>query len=388
MKRMSLKHRRCPACGKCRNTVLYVNSKYIVGIGDNQWKHPLYYVICKHCGCIYLNPCPVERDLNKFYSEAMITLPKEAKDIDYNSTAFKIFDRVMCTYMPDVNSVLEIGAGTSELLMYIKQKYDTANLRGVELSKPLVDYTREHYNLNIECIGFNEFKTTYKFDLIILDNVLEHFETPLDTLTKVNNLLADDGKVYIVVPYIMTPKVTIRDQFSAHPTNFMFQNLRLLMYRAGLWIESHRILFGSLVIRARVLNPTDVLPEFDFQGYTDVIKVDIGNILSRQREFNDKLLKTVRKLANSNSKILIYGAGEHTSDLLGRIKFKNLIGLVDGNIMYQGKQMNDYHIYAPSDIHTLNYDYILISSCSAELTIKRELLKLQVPLTKIITLYT
>jgi len=382
---MSVRRKSCPTCGKNGNDKLYSSPNYVTGVGGNQWNMPLYYVICRNCGCIYLNPAPVEHDLNKFYTNAVISPPKKAADLDPETPKFKMFDRLMASHTSGTSSVFEIGAGTGELLMYIKMKYNPNIVRGIELSKPLVKHIKTEYKLNVKCGDFLSYKLRSKFDVIILDNVLEHFDSPLNVLIKVNNMLTDEGKAYIVVPNILRPQLGIRDQFSGHMTNFMPENLRLLMFKAGLWIEAYMRIDGSLLVRGRLLKKSDVLPNISFPNYISTIKRGITRILGRQEARINKVLARVRKLVNHS--IFIYGAGEHTADLLSRVKFNKVMGLIDSNPMYRDKRMYGYVVFSPILLTAVSYDYILISSYASEISIKESLLTLGIPANKIVTMY-
>lgn len=94
--------------------------------------------------------------------------------------------------------VLDIGSSTGLLLqLFLKQGWE---VQGIEPSKsareyatargiPTINSTFEDENLNLE-----------KFDVVVMDHVLEHMSDPNKVLEKVNKLLNKEGTVMVNVP--------------------------------------------------------------------------------------------------------------------------------------------------------------------------------------------
>ena len=79
-----------------------------------------------------------------------------------------------------------------------------------------------------------DYNVKSKYDMIIIDNVLEHFVDPKAVMLKVKGLLARGGRVYIAIPNRFAKRDTIRDIFSGHMTMFSSASLELMLNSVGL----------------------------------------------------------------------------------------------------------------------------------------------------------
>jgi 2-polyprenyl-3-methyl-5-hydroxy-6-metoxy-1,4-benzoquinol methylase len=96
---------------------------------------------------------------------------------------------------PTKKSFLDIGSGTG-LYSYILRK------RGHEIDE-VEPYLQNLYGNNeVFCTRFEDYKTTKKYDCILLIDVLEHIEPNEMTiaLSKLSSLLERDGRLMIKVP--------------------------------------------------------------------------------------------------------------------------------------------------------------------------------------------
>ena len=93
-------------------------------------------------------------------------------------------------------NVLEIGSYYGALGSILK--YKVKNYSGLELSTHGSNYARENFELNI----YNEtiedhLKKNIKYDLIIMADVMEHFNDPFKVLSQINELLNENGKLIL-----------------------------------------------------------------------------------------------------------------------------------------------------------------------------------------------
>jgi SAM-dependent methyltransferase len=98
-------------------------------------------------------------------------------------------------------AILDIGAGTGLFLSAFKdKKWDTS---GVEFSKDAVKFAKKMYGLSIKQGDLMDIKfKEQSFDVVTMNNVLEHLYDPKKTLEKVDVLLKPKGIVVITVPNI------------------------------------------------------------------------------------------------------------------------------------------------------------------------------------------
>ena len=101
--------------------------------------------------------------------------------------------------------VLEIGSFISDLLYFLKKKYN-CKIEGVEPSSKACKFAKEKYNIKIINKTFYRskffgLKTKYKnkFDLIICDDVLSWMDRSiiLETLSSLNWILKENGHIFI-----------------------------------------------------------------------------------------------------------------------------------------------------------------------------------------------
>jgi len=118
----------------------------------------------------------------------------------YFTDRLEIFARYLFS---NQRTILDIGCGSGEFIEFAKKK--KWNVTGIEPSKEAFKKAEEKnitvYNLSLqEFIKIKKEKKLTKFDVILLDNVLEHIPNPKKTLLACKELLSDRGILYIKVP--------------------------------------------------------------------------------------------------------------------------------------------------------------------------------------------
>lgn len=74
---------------------------------------------------------------------------------------------------------------------------------GVEINKKAARHCKEKYNLNVIPQAIEKVKLQdNSYDLIVMNDLIEHVPDPLDTLKKAKKLLKDNGYLFIVTPNI------------------------------------------------------------------------------------------------------------------------------------------------------------------------------------------
>lgn len=82
---------------------------------------------------------------------------------------------------------------------------------GIEIEPNACQYSQS-IGLNVEQISIEEFNTDLKFAVITICDVLEHVEDPTAILKKCQDLLLDNGLLYIQVPNVLGLKIPFGDQ--------------------------------------------------------------------------------------------------------------------------------------------------------------------------------
>lgn len=183
-------------------------------------------VKCCTCGLIYQNPRPTSEELLKYYNEIHSnlnsetpspTLDKHNSGVNHNratvANAYSISRRSFFSgvlrklepLLPPRARVCDFGCGEGMLLEFLRSgelaKTSTYRLFGIEPSRAPAEEARKR--------GFAVFEGTLEnynderqFDLILMNDVLEHLTDPLGTLRAVGKLLSPRGLIFVRVPNI------------------------------------------------------------------------------------------------------------------------------------------------------------------------------------------
>jgi ubiquinone/menaquinone biosynthesis C-methylase UbiE len=117
------------------------------------------------------------------------------------------------------DKVLDIGCGKGGLLNYLSSM-GYSNLYGIDRDTASIVEAKKAVETAIFFVGEAE-KIPFKdssFDLIVLDQVLEHLRWPLNAISEIFRVLKDDGKLVIGVPDV--------DRYDKH---YFFEHYWFLM---------------------------------------------------------------------------------------------------------------------------------------------------------------
>lgn len=189
----------CNICGR-RNLESFLSDV-------SYWEFDIKFLVvrCKNCNLVFLNPRPAKRDIHYFYKSESYW-GKDIKEVENEDDSSKEREAI---YGPiykialkrKSGKILDIGAGIGLFLTKFKEKgWET---EGVEYSRDAVNYASKHNKIMLKSGDFLDFDYEKQyFDLVTLNNSLEHLYNPLETLRKVNKVLKMDGALIITVPNI------------------------------------------------------------------------------------------------------------------------------------------------------------------------------------------
>lgn len=167
-------------------------------------------VRCSVCGHVYANPVPSEEEYNSWYKLDTFWI-KEQQRLGHPT----IFDRIEQDYIiadARVNyiicelgakesvgkTVLDVGCSNGSFVRRAKEK--GFNCEGTELYPEVVSIARNNSKAIIHegelfSITFNK-----KYDVIILNDVLEHCYEPLNVLDLIKDLVSTNGLLVLEIP--------------------------------------------------------------------------------------------------------------------------------------------------------------------------------------------
>ena len=228
---------KCLICNSTSQELMFKNIKDL----EYKTNKPVDYLICKICSLISQYPLPESDLLPNFYPEDYRNyLPvnedlfSALKKIQFKNLASKI-TRYLLTKEA---KILEIGFGNGQLLLGLKE-LGYKNLFGTDFTNrvfpSLMDKGIKLQVSNVEeSFSFNEI-----FDVIIMNNVIEHFLDPVKVLVNCRNNLSKDGKVILITPNSSALEFSIFKNhwagFHAPRHTFLFntRNIKMLGDKLG-----------------------------------------------------------------------------------------------------------------------------------------------------------
>ncbi len=190
----------CPLCGSEKN-------KRLFSFGNKLF--PVNISICQNCGFVFHNPRFSEQGWDNYYrvSYDLYHRPISSdhacrEPIEISPAAVGIIDRLKKQNLDTAENILEVGAGSGEILDSFKT---VTNSRKILLAiEPSAKCKKILNDKGIKIIGnsFDDFSEEFsgKIDLLIMRHTLEHLYYPFSAIKKISRLMRKDGVIYISVP--------------------------------------------------------------------------------------------------------------------------------------------------------------------------------------------
>jgi len=116
-------------------------------------------------------------------------------------------------------------------------------VEGCDLSTSICRRVEKKYALTVHCRPVAEIYGNERFDVVVLNHVLEHVQRPVDFLRDVERLLVPGGLVHIAVPNVACWEAVLRGWTSYEPyhlTYFDAKTFKKTIELAGLSCNSVR----------------------------------------------------------------------------------------------------------------------------------------------------
>jgi 2-polyprenyl-3-methyl-5-hydroxy-6-metoxy-1,4-benzoquinol methylase len=185
----------CPLCQSIANVYASYPGKFL---SCNE------LLQCQNCELIFADKLPSKKELDEYYSTGLyydkVLDPYNTQFLDFSlklsrSRLNLIYSKIKINEKP---RVVDIGAGNARLGIALKECYDEADYDVVE---PDAEVRSKYGNwVNKQFSNISELEIG-NYDLVIMNQVLEHVSDPIVFLGSVNKLLKPEGYVYIDVPY-------------------------------------------------------------------------------------------------------------------------------------------------------------------------------------------
>lgn len=336
---------------------------------------------CKTCGLIQRVPMPTVIDLEAFYSgssEITFDLTSENKyegdtlsdkikkdQFDY---LVKHLDEISITTV--VRNIVEIGTFDGAFLMNAKNA--GFNISGFEPSAHCATASKR-----LGCQLKNEFfsegsKFAITPDVIVALHVLEHVSDPVIFLKNIKTVSASAGNLnpvlFLEVPNVLAFPTNDLAPFSnyEHTFNYSARTLTMVIEQSGFSVHIIDEYRDRPILRciARVNKFVSAAPQIS------TAKQELEFIVSKLKLCSNSLTMLAERVANiitkiaaSNQKILLYGAGIHTARLLDLQPSlgEHVAGVIDSDHAKWGSIVGGFSVISPECLKAMNFP-ILISS--------------------------
>jgi 2-polyprenyl-3-methyl-5-hydroxy-6-metoxy-1,4-benzoquinol methylase len=248
----------------------------IFGLSD--WEYGLDgsfgFDICSQCGVYKLDPMPHLEELKSYYTEDYHGFHTSNKGIItfLYKVIYKLRFSIYKKYLGADGSLLDVGCADAEYFDLLKLELPDALLCGVEFKDEIAEQGRLK-GRNIITGTIEDCPKEKKYDLIIMNNLIEHVIDPILELRKANKLLADGGHIIIE-----TPNVSSWDQM-------VFKQ-----HWGGYHIPRHTYLFSPRSIK-QLANLTGFkIKKMNFLLNTDHWALSVQNYLQSSAGFTTKII--------------------------------------------------------------------------------------------------
>ncbi len=238
----------CDLCNNPRYTILFRRKDLNTSLNGE------YQVVkCNNCGLIYQNPRPTVNSLPFIY-------PSDYDQYTFNTTkgfqkhielyGLKKRFKLISIYKEEGN-LLDIGCSTGDFIEYVSSIAGWTCM-GIEPSTVA-------YNMsNIKKFIYNGYVTDFiqkypdaRFDVVTLWNVIEHLHSPTHELTKIYNLLRENGIIVITTPNVnsfaanLFKKYWIGYELPRHLYIFSEKTLSILLQKVGFRVHKMTNIYGE-----------------------------------------------------------------------------------------------------------------------------------------------
>lgn len=205
-----IKIRACPLCENSTSTSLFrLSLQEIVSVN---WSYqpekfdglefklaPTFDIVrCKNCDFVYSGQLPTNEFLSFVYDE-LINI-SAARRYSYEPKNMALRMRYLSTLLELLNGsskVLDFGCGFGPTLSLL-ENIEGVETVGFETSSARAEELRSWHSNIVEDIY--SLSACDPFDVIILDNVLEHVPEPIKTIEMLGSICAKDAILFVSVP--------------------------------------------------------------------------------------------------------------------------------------------------------------------------------------------
>lgn len=204
---------------------------------------------CVHCGLVYLDPRPAERELTTIYPDRYhaFTFTEERFGLVYKVRRWLEARRLLaeCGEVPKAGAIVDVGCGDGFHLDLLRT-FGTKGwrLEGIDLDARAADAAKAR-GLVVHRGSAEELDLGGdRFHLALLIQTVEHVADPVSLLRAIRRLLVPGGRLLIVTQNTGSLDFALAKRrhwggyhFPRHPNLFDARSLRALAHRTGFAVD-------------------------------------------------------------------------------------------------------------------------------------------------------
>jgi len=162
---------------------------------------------CTSCDFVFTNPIP--NNIGKYYD----TPDYLSHNTNANGFLGKIYTKlrninikrkyILVNKYNSKGNILDIGCGTGELINYFNK--NNWSVSGIEPNTTAREFANINHKINVWEEDKLETFNPKSFDVITMWHVLEHVPNLHNRIAQIENLLKDDGTIFIALPNLNSP---------------------------------------------------------------------------------------------------------------------------------------------------------------------------------------
>jgi methionine biosynthesis protein metW len=324
-------------------------------------------VQCTRCGAFYADNIGEAMPLMHYY-EMMSKYETEAFSVSREALAEYAFAiGFLRRHIAPEQSIIDIGCGNGAML-HMLQEQGFRHLTGLEPSEKNCRSITERWGIRAiqgQLGGTDSsFDPHEKFDIVLMEGVLEHLIDVQGNVREALSYLKKDGALYLNVPDLAAfPDChDLYQQFSVEHVNFFsLPSMQNLMGAFGMTCVAYdRNGYGVFTLWRHA---SEGIPActFDQAG-----TADMRTYLARAEQLAAQM--KARLAPYCGREVYVWAAGTHTAMLyqLGLLDGIQVRAIIDSNANYQGKAIYGVPVIAPQEVAARDPLPIIISSQLAQ----------------------
>jgi 2-polyprenyl-3-methyl-5-hydroxy-6-metoxy-1,4-benzoquinol methylase len=337
-------NQRCPVCGS-KNTEIILRKNQLIDMQTKYSKpidipfEKLELGFCHDCTMIFVlnNVVNIKENLfGDLYNTSLTSITEDEITIAHNAI------EVLKKYVT-AGKLLEIGSGRGDFLHLLERNgfevsgCEPGNAYFISRSKyPHIEFKHNIFEAN----DYN----TGSYDVVVLQNCLEHIPNPKEVIRGVWDILKENGILFVQVPdfeFSLSNNI-YSDVYFEHVLYFNWNNLKMFLNNNNFQILHHENLNErrDQISIAKKTSGSISYKEISnerINGYKNKANLFIKGF----NEHCNKIDNFIKELNQAGRKIIVYGAGitllaNFSLTEKGMLFLKRIDFLVDGDKNKQG----------------------------------------------------